>query len=212
MHAPDQKDVGRAGAAATSDSATAVDEIRSLEAKLLGMKKELLFSAAAVDDGADSLSLGFLVVRVGDEQFAAPISQVVEVVELPALTPLGDTVRTIAGLCNYHGQVLAVVDVAELSGRPRSPVSVDRVLVVCAVEPRTFALMVDEALEVVTADPGAVTLADEVMSGVMRSAGVLRLAGNATAQIIDLAWIAVGAQLAALLSADAATPAQERGA
>jgi purine-binding chemotaxis protein CheW len=209
MRAPDSKDVVPAAA---KDAATSVEEIRVLEAKILGMKKDLLFSAAAVDDGAASQSLGFLIVRAKDGLFAAPISQVDEVVELPALTPLGDSVKTIAGLCNYHGQMLAVVDVAELSGAGRTEMSVDRVLVICTVKPRTFALLVDEALEVATSEPGAVTLADEVMSGVLRSAGVLRLAGNATAQIIDLAWIAVGAQLAALLASDAATPAKERGA
>jgi chemotaxis signal transduction protein len=211
MRSPDPKDVAPA-AAVTKEAAVSVEEIRVLEAKILGMKKELLFSAAAVDDGAASLSLNFLLVRVEEGLFAAPISQVDEVVELPALAPLGDAVKTIAGLCNYHGQMIAVVDVAELSGGSRTEISVDRVLVICTVKPRTFALLVDEAFEVVTSEPGAVTLADEVMSGVLRSAGVLRLAGNATAQIIDLAWIAVGAQLAALLSSDAATPAKERGA
>jgi chemotaxis signal transduction protein len=135
-----------------------------------------------------------------------------EVVELPALTPLHESVRTIAGLCNYHGQVVAVIDVAELSGGSRTVITSDRVLVICTVKPRTFALLVDEALEVVTAEPGAVTLADEVMTGVLRSAGVLKLPGNSTAQIVDLAWLAVGAQLAALLRTDAATPTKERGA
>jgi chemotaxis signal transduction protein len=105
--------------------------------------------------------------------------------------------------------MIAVIDVAELSGGARAGLSPDQVLVVCSVPPRTFALLVEEALEVITAEPGAVTLADEVMSGVLRAAGVLRLPANETAQIVDLAWIAIGAQLAALLSADAAKPLKE---
>ena len=211
MRSPDSKDATVA-VAAPKDAAASVEEIRALEAKLLGMKKELLFSAAAVDDDAATRSLAFLLLRQGGRPFAAPISQVDEVVELPALTPLGDAVRTIAGLCNYHGRMIAVVDLAELSGGDRTGVSPARVLAVCTVESRTFALLVDEALEVVTSEPGAVTLADEVMSGIMRTAGVLRLAGNQTAHIVDLAWIAVGAQLAAILHEDAATPVKEHGA
>jgi len=211
MRSPDPKDVPIATAVA-KDAATCVEEIRVLEARLLGLKKDLLFSAASVDDGEASVSLSFLLVRVAGDLFAAPISQVDEVVELPALTLLHESVRTIAGLCNYHGQVVAVIDVAELSGGTRTAISADRVLVICTVKPRTFALLVDEALEVVTAEPGAVTLADEVMTGVLRSAGVLKLTGNSTAQIVDLAWLAVGAQIAALLRSDAATPTRERGA
>jgi purine-binding chemotaxis protein CheW len=209
---PDDPKGGAPGAQTTSDAATSVDEIRALEAKLVGMKQDLLFSAAAVDDGSSGRSLSFLVLRAQGRLFAAPITQVDEVVELPALAPLGDAVKTIAGLCNYHGRMVAVVDVGELSGGDRTAVSPDQVLVICTVAPRTFALLVDEALEVITSEPNDVTLADEVMSGVMRSAGVLRLEGDATAQIIDLSWIAVGAQLAALLRSDAATPVKERGA
>lgn len=199
-------------AAETTNVAAGVEEIRALEAKLLGLKRDLLFRAAALDGSAASSSLGFILVRAGEGVFAAPISQVDEVVELPALVPLDDAVRTIAGLCNYHGRMIAVVDVAELTGGPRTALSPDRVLVICRAEARTFALLVDEALEVVVAEPGAVTLADEVMSGVLRSAGVLRFGDSATAQILDLVWIAMGAQLAALLRSDAATPLTENGA
>jgi chemotaxis signal transduction protein len=211
MRSPDPTD-GDRPASAAKDAATSVQEIRALEARLIGLKKELLFSAAAVDDGEATQSLSFLVVRVGEGYFAAPISQVDEVVELPALTPLHDNVKTIAGLCNYHGRMLAVVDLGELSGGRRTAVSSERVLVVCTVAPRSFALLADEALEVVVSEPGAVTLADEVMAGVLRSAGVLRLPGGATAQIVDLAWLAMGAQLAAMLRFDAVTPTGERGA
>jgi chemotaxis signal transduction protein len=211
MRPTDPKDVTPTTAAAKSTAAS-VDEIRALEARLLSMKKDLLFSAATVDDGEVERSLSFLVVRVAGGLFAAPISQVDEVLEVPELTLLHEGVRTIAGLCNYHGQMLAVIDVAELSGGSPTAISAERVLVICTVAPRTFALLVDEALEVVAAEPRSVTLADEVMTGVLRSAGVLKLPDNSTAQIINLAWLAVGAQLATLLRSDAATPTKERGA
>jgi chemotaxis signal transduction protein len=196
-------------ARAAGDPSTRVEEIRALERKLLGLKKTLLFDAAAVDVDEDERTLNFLVMRVGGDLFAAPILYVEEVVELPALLPLHDAVRTIAGLCNYHGRMIAVVDVAELTGGARSPISAGSILVVCGIGERVFALLVDEALEVVVTSSHAVTLADEVMTGVLRSAGVLKLEGSSTALVIDLAWLAVGAQLAAVLREDAARPASK---
>jgi chemotaxis signal transduction protein len=197
---------------APGDSGARVEEIRTLEARLVGLKRELLFQAASVRRGDDERSLNFLVFRVGQNLFAAPIRNVEEVVELPALVPLPDAARTIAGLCNYHGRMVAVIDVAELTSGVRAELSAGSVLVICEVPPRAFALLVDEALEVIVAEDAAVTLADEVMTGVLRSAGVLRLPDNATAQIIDLDWLAIGAQLAAILRDDAVTPVAPKGA
>jgi hypothetical protein len=137
MAGPDPKD--GAVPAAADGAGAGVDEIRALEAKLLGMKKDLLFRAAAVDDGGADRSLSFLLVRAGGRLFAAPITQVDEVVEVPSLTPLGEGVRTIAGLCNYHGRMIAVIDVAELSGGARAGLSPEQVLVVCSVPPRSSA-------------------------------------------------------------------------
>jgi purine-binding chemotaxis protein CheW len=192
---------------ATGGTQTRVEEIRELEARLVGLKKELLFRAATVRRAGAEGSLSFLVARVGQSLFAAPILNVEEVVELPALVPLPDAARTIAGLCNYHGRMLAVIDVAELTAGTRTALSASCVLVICEIPPRVFALLVDEVLEVIVADESAVTLADEVMTGALRSAGVLSLPGGVTAQIIDLEWLAIGAQLAAALRDDAATPA-----
>jgi chemotaxis signal transduction protein len=205
MTSPDPED-SSSSSKEIRNTATRVEEIRVLEDKLLGLKKDLLFSAATAENEEPTRALSFLLVRVGGNLFAAPILYVEEVVELPGLLPLSDAVATIAGLCNYHGRMLAVIDVAELTGGSRTAISTNRILVVCEIPPRAFALLVDEALEVIVASASAVTLADEVMTGVLRAAGVLHLEGNTTAQIIDLAWLAVGAQLAAVLREDAATP------
>lgn len=205
---PEEKN-GRARAAA--DARDRVGEIRELEARLVGLKKELLFQSARARRESAGGALSFLVVRAGGDLFAAPILHVEEVVEIPALVPLPDAARTVAGLCNYHGRMIAVIDVAELAQGERTRISASGVLVVCEVPPRAFALLVDEAVEVITAEESAVTLADELMAGAMRSAGILRLQGGATARIIDLEWLGIGAQLAALLSDDAATPAAPAG-
>jgi len=207
MTSSNLEETARSSQSARSGNDMRVEEIRALEEKLLGLKKNLLLGAATIDLGNEERALNFLVMRVGGNLFAAPISYVDEVVELPALLPLQDSVKTIAGLCNYHGRMLAVIDVAELTGGAKTTIASNRVLVVCEVAPRAFALLVDEALEVIVASSQSVTLADEVMTGVLRSAGVLKLEGNATAQIIDLSWLAIGAQLASVLSRDAATPA-----
>jgi len=191
------------------DMVARVDEIRSLEERLISLKRDLLFSAATVTPDPSESGLNFLLMRTDRQVLAAPIAFIEEVVELPALTPLRSDVRTVSGLLNYHGETLAVIDVAQLTGRRSTPLTPDKVLVICSVAPHRFALMVDEAMEVVTTDPDSVTISDRVLPGLLKAAGVLDLGGGTTAFIMDLGWLAIGAQLASILDRDAATPAGE---
>ena len=55
-------------------------------------------------------------VRVGGEQYALPVSYVLEVVEIERLTPVPGAPPAVLGVCNLRGQVLPVVDPAPLLG------------------------------------------------------------------------------------------------
>src|SRR5687767_11818247 len=62
-------------------------------------------------------------VRVGTEDYALPVENVLEVAELGALTPVPGSARTVLGVRNLRGQVIPVIDLAgffeiESSGEP----------------------------------------------------------------------------------------------
>lgn len=182
-----------------------LQEIQELENKLVSLKQDMLVQGAINEDD-EIEELNFLLIKVGTKTFAAPIRHIDEVIEMPAVEPLPKEMNAISGLVNYHGDYLAVIDIGELVGMGRTNISPNQSLVVCTVEPRRFALKVDETMEVVAASPKDITISEKVLPGILKNSGVLRLNDQQVALIVDISWIAVGAQLANLLCDDAATP------
>ena len=91
-------------------------------------------------------------IRVGDEQYALPVESVLEVAELEHLTPVPGGPAAVLGVCNLHGAVLPVVDVAALVGAGASQ---PRRLVLTEGSARRACLAVEEVLEVgLLAEPG----------------------------------------------------------
>jgi chemotaxis signal transduction protein len=57
-------------------------------------------------------------VRVGRERYAVPIENVLEVAEIGGLTAVPGAGAGVLGVRNFHGQVLAVFDLAHVLGIP----------------------------------------------------------------------------------------------
>ena len=58
--------------------------------------------------------------RLGDESFALPVAQVLEVAELGALAPVPGAPPSVLGVRNLRGQVLPVIDLATVLGSARA--------------------------------------------------------------------------------------------
>lgn len=54
-------------------------------------------------------ALMFVTFRAGNQIFALPLSAVRQVVRLPALTPIAGAPPAIAGLLDFHGQLIPVL-------------------------------------------------------------------------------------------------------
>jgi chemotaxis signal transduction protein len=183
-----------------------IAHITRLENEVVALKKKLLLDSAQGYGDEQLEKPSFLLINSGKNTFAAPLKYVDEIVEMPQIMPLPAPIASIAGTVNYHGDLLAVVDVEELTSETSTPISPTQVLVICTMDQRRLALKVDEALEVIIVEPNAITMSDAVMPGMLKSSGMLQLPNNQSALILDLIWIGIGAHLGSILSADAATP------
>jgi len=72
-------------------------------------------------------------VRVGDEHYALPVEDVVEVAELGVVTPVPGSRANILGVRNLRGRVIPVIDLASVlgvdsSGERARVVAVDEVI------------------------------------------------------------------------------------
>jgi chemotaxis signal transduction protein len=189
-----------------SDVRIRIEEIRALEREIIERKNALMLATATAPLEQAAEQLAFLLVRTEDKTLAISLAYVDEVLQMPALEPLENRATAIAGLANYHGETIAVIDVAAIACGARREISPSMELVVCTVKPRRIGLMVDETVEVVSVERSAVTASDEVLYGAFRASGVLRLA-QGTAFVVDALWMALGVELANLLDEDAAVPA-----
>ena len=55
----------------------------------------------------------FVIFKIGEEEFAAPIKQIREIIRLPHITTMPKAPSFIEGVINLRGQVIAVVDLAK---------------------------------------------------------------------------------------------------
>ncbi len=189
-----------------------VKQIKNLEHEIVDLKKQLLLDSAIGKQTTVSSdnNPAFLLLKTKGELLAAPLKYIEEVVEIPKLIPLPTPVPSIAGMVNYHGDLLAVIDVNLINTKnsdntAESELNLDQMLVICSVEDRKFSLLIDEAVEVISISDDHITMSDSVMPGIIKNSGILNLPNGKTAIIIDLLWIAVGTHLGTVLNNDAIT-------
>ena len=189
--------------------AAQLKEIQNLEIKIVDLKRKLLHSGATICGLSEKETLHFLLLRLGDKQLALPIEYAEEVLEMPAFDSIHRINTAIAGLVNYHGELISVIDIAEMMSTPYSHSLVDRNLVICHFERRTFGIMIDDAIEVIDVPKSSVTVADSVLPGALKTAGFLSLPGDKSTAILDMGWMAIGSQLGTMLQQSVATPIKE---
>ena len=170
-------------------------EIRKLEKELVKLKHDLVESAATVEDEMeDGDEATFLLITIAQRLFSIPISYVEEVVQMAEVNPLPEKIWGVIGLIDYHGEMIAVVDLGEIVGFEECQVGADKTMIICTLDEVRFALMVDETTDVVTVTKDDIQVPEEVLPGVLKAIGVLRTSGQA-AIIIDVWSIALSIQL-----------------
>ena len=128
-----------------------------------------------------------LLVGVGNERYALPVRDVIEVAALEELTTVPGAPRAVIGVQNLRGQVVPVVDLGAVLGLPgtRGPDAI--VIVDDAGDPAGLAvdrLMDVEAVDATAMEPAEGRLAgsaivDGALVGILDVRDVLRLVRGA---------------------------------
>jgi chemotaxis signal transduction protein len=169
-----------------------IQEIQRLEEELIERKRHLLIFGAITSKPTEADSdreMFFLILNNKRKSFAIPVNQVEEVIEMVALVSKCEDRFGVMGLIDYHGDLIAVFDLGELAGMGRTPVDSDNVVIVCVTGSFRFAVMVQEASDVVAVTWDDITVADEVMPGLLTEIGVIQTS-QVTASVIDV-WTAL---------------------
>lgn len=126
-----------------------------------------------------------LLVGLGTERYALPVSDVIEVAELDELTTVPGAPQAVMGVQNLRGQVVPVVDLGAVL-RPAGA-NERRAIVVVDDAGDPAALAVDSLLDVQTVEAteradgplGASAMVDGALVGILDAQEVLRLARGA---------------------------------
>jgi purine-binding chemotaxis protein CheW len=101
-------------------------------------------------------SLSYLTFQMGDEVFAANVSKVLEILEIPPITKVPQAPSFMRGVINLRGTVLPVIDTRAKFGLPAVPDTIDTCIIVLNIEKQheTIAIgaIVDAVQEVTEID------------------------------------------------------------
>lgn len=119
-------------------------------------------SRAVKDAASDQMIFQFVGFRLGDRDYAFPIDQTREIVELQTITPTPEVPSHVAGVSNLRGQIIPIVDLQRLL-IPDSPRTQSKQAVVVEVNGQLTGCLVDSVTRVVRIPQSNIQTADEVL-------------------------------------------------
>jgi purine-binding chemotaxis protein CheW len=110
----------------------------------------------------------FLTFRLGDELFAANVSKVIEILEVPKITKVPRSPDFMRGVVNLRGNVLSVIDSRAKFGLPPSADTINTCIIVMIVnvegQDMTMGVIVDAVQEVMEIEDSNVQSLPEIGS------------------------------------------------
>lgn len=102
----------------------------------------------------------FLLFQIGKDRYGLEASQIVEILPLVTLKEIPQAPRGVAGIFNYHGVLVPVIDLSELTTGHLSAARLSTRLILVdypidAEKPHVLGLMAEMATETVRLDPTA---------------------------------------------------------
>ncbi|MEE8179635.1 MAG: chemotaxis protein CheW, partial [bacterium] len=140
-----------------------------------------------------------IVFNLGDEEFAADIEQVREIIRRGTITPIPDSPDFIKGVTNVRGEITVVIDLKARFFLPLKREVESKHIVITEQEKNLYGLMVDEVSEVLRIPEKEIKSTPELVTRIDRvyMSGVITLE-NRLVILIDLAKVLSEEELAKL--------------
>jgi purine-binding chemotaxis protein CheW len=155
---------------------------------------------AATDTARTAAARWVLAFDLAGQVYAVPVGDVVEVVRMVAVTPVPESPPWLAGVVDYRGRVIPVVDGRARFGLPRRAPELDTPIVVVAAGGQPVGLVVDQAREVLELPERDLAPAGAGLTGAPGGAGLVTAVarpGRPLVLLLDTARLAAGAASAA---------------
>ena len=152
---------------------------------------------AAAKEEAKVIQL--IVFSLGDEEFAADISQIREIIRIGTITPIPDSPDFVKGLTNVRGEITVVIDLKVNFSLPTKKEVESKHIVITEQRNNLFGIMVDEGMEVLRIPETEIKDAPELVATLDRSfiSGVIAL-GERLIMMLELSKVLSEEDLARL--------------
>lgn len=122
----------------------------------------LALNSGVSDAAGDQSILQFVGFRLGGKDYAFPIDQTREIVELQSITPTPEVPEHVVGVTNLRGQIIPIVDLQRVLS-PGAPATKSRQAVVVEVSGQLTGCLVDSVTRVVRLPHSAIQTADDIL-------------------------------------------------
>ena len=115
-----------------------------------------------------------VVFNLDDRRFAVPLSAVVRVERIVAITPLPKAPEIVLGVVNMHGQVIPVFNIRERFRLPQRDIQLADQMIVASTSKRTVALLVDSVNGVIEISEEKIIASESILPGLEYIEGVVK--------------------------------------
>lgn len=122
----------------------------------------LALNADVPESSGDQNILQFVGFRLGGKDYAFPIDQTREIVELQSITPTPEVPDHVVGVTNLRGQIIPIIDLQRVL-KPGAPATTSRQAVVVEVGGQLTGCLVDSVTRVVRLPQSAIQTADDIL-------------------------------------------------
>lgn len=123
----------------------------------------------------ETATVPLLAFDLADRRLAIRALDILEVIRAVEIARLPKAPRIVEGVINVRGTLVPVVDVRARFGLPPSPVAPEQHFIVARAGPRSVALRVDRAVDVMGVPAAAIENARDVGPGMEYVAGIAKL-------------------------------------
>jgi purine-binding chemotaxis protein CheW len=115
-----------------------------------------------------------VVFNLDDRRFVVPLSTVVRVERIVAITPLPKAPEIVLGVVNMHGQVIPVFNIRERFRLPQRDIQLADQMIVASTSKRTVALLVDSVNGVIEISEEKIIASESILPGLEYIEGVVK--------------------------------------
>lgn len=98
--------------------------------------------------GASETEKKYLIFQCAEQLFGINISQVVQIIQVPRITPLPNFVPYIKGVISIREYIVPIIDLRLRLGKPEIEYNSQTCILIVAIENGTFGLIVDSVCDV----------------------------------------------------------------